>query len=124
MSDSRLVLTFPLTALFNLFVHVLQHPTLPTIDSDINLMYTASGHFSYLEFLSYELNFPLTRELANLARKAVAEGRRKREQSITNTSPSPSTVQPTEESFSTSWPLLYDVSYQLSFYPEPIEIDC
>lgn len=115
MSDSRLVLTFPLTALFNLFVHVLRHPTLPTTESDITLMYTASGHFSYLEFLSPELNFPLTRELANLARKAVSEGRKKSKQLNTNASLSLSRVQPSKEACGTSWPLFYDVSYPLMF---------
>jgi hypothetical protein len=73
-------------------------------------MYTASGHFSYLEFLSPELNFPLTRELANLARKAVAEGRKKSKYPSASMSFSPSGVPALDEAFGTSWPLFYDVS--------------
>jgi hypothetical protein len=34
-----------------------------------------SGHFSYLEFASSEMAFPFAREVANLARLAVAKAR-------------------------------------------------
>ena len=62
---------YPLTSLINLFIHVLQHPTLASVESDIDLMYVVSGHFSYLEFACFEMAFPFTRQIANLARRAV-----------------------------------------------------
>lgn len=73
----RLAFFFPLTALVNLFIHVLQHPEESSVDSDIVLMRIAAGHFSYLEYTIPELSFPLTRDLANLAQVAVYRAREK-----------------------------------------------
>jgi hypothetical protein len=110
----RLVLSFPLTAVFNLFVHVLQHPTLATTDSDINLMYTAAGHYSYLEFLSPDQKFPFVRELANVARKVASEAKVNLRSKLMSTINSPglsttSGLQSLGEPVGTG-PLLYDVS--------------
>lgn len=78
-------------------------------------MYTAAGHFSYLEFLSPHQKFPIVRELANVARKVVSEGKFHSKSKITsmNSSPGSSTtvnrLQSTGEARSTE-PFLYDVS--------------
>lgn len=109
----RLTLTFPLNAVFNLFVQVLQNPTHATTDSDINLIYTAAGHYSYLEYLSPDQKFPFVGELANMARKAVFEAKAslKSKAKCRIESLIPSTIselQPGGEPFGTG-PLLYDV---------------
>jgi len=75
MTSIRLVFIFPLIALINLFIYVLQYPTLPSVEEDIGLMYMVAGHFSYLEFAFTEMTFPFTRDVANLARLAVAKAR-------------------------------------------------
>ncbi|KIW05994.1 uncharacterized protein PV09_03177 [Verruconis gallopava] len=112
-----LVLTFPLNAVLNLFVHVLQQPAFPSIESDINLMYAAAGHYSYLEFLLPDQRFPFVRELANVARKAVSEARANSKSKLKSTNnltiPSSSSVfQSFGESFLTET-LFYD-TFQLS----------
>ncbi|RTE70341.1 hypothetical protein BHE90_015271 [Fusarium euwallaceae] len=68
---------FPLTALINVFIHVLQNPQAASVESDVVLMRLAAGHFSYLEYTIPELSFPLTRDLANLAQVAVRRSREK-----------------------------------------------
>jgi len=77
-------------------------------------MYTAAGHYSYLEFLSPDQNFPFVRELANVARKVVSEAKVNLRSKLTSTinSPGPSTtsgLQSFGEPVETG-PLLYDVS--------------
>ncbi|KAH8650766.1 fungal-specific transcription factor domain-containing protein [Ilyonectria robusta] len=68
---------FPLTALIDVFIHVLQNPQESSVESDIVLMRIAAGHFSYLEFTIPEFSFPLTRDLPNLAQVAVRRSREK-----------------------------------------------
>src|SRR6201999_4598347 len=71
------VFVYPLTALINLFIYVIQHPQHPNAQADITLMYLAAGHFSYLEFAISDMTFPFVRHLANLARSTVSKARDK-----------------------------------------------
>lgn len=66
---------FPLQALISLFVHLLQYPERSTADSDIDLMYTASGHLGYVEFASADLKFPFARDVTNMARMTVSKAK-------------------------------------------------
>ncbi|KAJ3545769.1 hypothetical protein NM208_g2356 [Fusarium decemcellulare] len=68
---------FPLTALIDVFIHVLQNPQESSVESDIALMRIAAGHFSYLEYTIPEFSFPLTRDLPSLAQVAVRRSREK-----------------------------------------------
>lgn len=72
---NRLVVVYPLTALVNLFIHILQNPQSPSIDSDIGLMYLIAGHFSYVEYAVAGRVFPSIGHMANLARLTVNNAR-------------------------------------------------
>lgn len=61
-------MVYPLTALVNLFIYILQNPQSPSIESDIGLMYLIAGHFSYLEYAVADRVFPSIGQMANLAR--------------------------------------------------------
>ncbi|KAJ9616191.1 hypothetical protein H2204_013986 [Knufia peltigerae] len=65
----------PLQAMVSLFVHLLQYPEYATVDSDIALMYTVSGHLGYVEFACADVEFQLAREMANLACMKVSMAR-------------------------------------------------
>ncbi|OQU99364.1 Fungal specific transcription factor domain-containing protein [Cladophialophora immunda] len=68
---------FPLVGLINLFLHVIQHPTLPTANSDISLMDVVVGHFGYMEYASgSELVFKFPRKVVLYAREVVKRARR------------------------------------------------
>ncbi|OAL34609.1 hypothetical protein AYO20_06026 [Fonsecaea nubica] len=68
---------FPLVGLINLFLHVIQHPTLPTANSDISLMDAIVGHFGYMEYASgSELVFKFPRKCVVYAREVVKRARR------------------------------------------------
>jgi len=68
---------FPLVGLINLFLHVIQHPTLPTAHSDISLMDVIVGHFGYMEYVSgSELGFKFPRKIVSYAREVVKRARR------------------------------------------------
>lgn len=82
----RLVFVYPLTALINLFMYVIQNPQHPTVDSDIRLMYLVAGHFSYLEFATFDRSFPFVWHTPNLARLAVS---RMKERSSNNAQDGP-----------------------------------
>ncbi|KIW38530.1 uncharacterized protein PV06_09486 [Exophiala oligosperma] len=70
-------LYFPLVGLINLFLHVIQHPNLPTTNSDISLMDTIVGHFGYLEYASgSELGANVPRKIVSYAREIVKRGGR------------------------------------------------
>jgi hypothetical protein len=75
---------YPLTALINLFIYVLQHPSLPSTESDISLMHQVTGHFSFLEYATTNLSFPFTREIANLARLAVMKAKNRENVNMEN----------------------------------------
>lgn len=77
----RLAVFFPLLALLNLFIFVLQDPSLPSTSSDITLMEMIVGHFSYLEYeTANELRFPFTREIVRLSREVVRRAQSMRNQ--------------------------------------------
>ncbi|OAG35273.1 hypothetical protein AYO21_10544 [Fonsecaea monophora] len=68
---------FPLVGLINLFLHLIQHPTLPTANSDISLMDAIVGHFGYMEYASgSELVFKFPRKCVVYAREVVKRARR------------------------------------------------
>ncbi len=59
-------------ALINLFIHILQNPDLPTVQSDLALMDIGAGHFARLEFATdSEVPITFAKEIAALARAAV-----------------------------------------------------
>lgn len=72
---SSLVYVYPLMALITLLVHVLQYPERQTVASDIQFMDMISGHLSYVDFTSADLEFPFAKDVTNLARLAVSRGR-------------------------------------------------
>ncbi|EXJ76280.1 uncharacterized protein A1O5_00788 [Cladophialophora psammophila CBS 110553] len=68
---------FPLVGLINLFLHVIQHPTLSTANSDISLMDVIVGHFGYMEYATgSELVFKFPRKVVAYAREVVKRARR------------------------------------------------
>jgi hypothetical protein len=69
----RLVFIVPVTALMNLFFYIIQHPTLDTVESDLDSMYRVCGHFNYLEYMSPGIKFSFPREVTNLARLVLAK---------------------------------------------------
>ncbi|KAK6365277.1 hypothetical protein LTS17_011510 [Exophiala oligosperma] len=70
-SPKWLVFTYPLTAFMNLFIYVLQYPTLNTVNADLDALDHVCGHFNYLEYLCPQLSFTFPREVTNLARLVV-----------------------------------------------------
>jgi len=68
----RLAYFGPLYALINLFIHILQHPELPSAQSDLALMDIGAAHFARLEFATdAEISMAFVKEIAALARTAV-----------------------------------------------------
>jgi hypothetical protein len=57
----------------NLFFYIIQHPTLDTVESDLDWMYRVCGHFNYLEYMSPGIKFSFPREVTNLARLCLAK---------------------------------------------------
>jgi hypothetical protein len=57
----------------NLFFYIIQHPTLDTVESDLDWMYRVCGHFNYLEYMSPGIKFSFPREVTNLARLVLAQ---------------------------------------------------
>ncbi|KAK5304001.1 hypothetical protein LTR99_004457 [Exophiala xenobiotica] len=73
-ASTPLLLSFfgPIYALINLFIHTLQNPTHSRVQSDLALMEASAGHFARLQFTTdFEISFPFTRALVELARDAV-----------------------------------------------------
>lgn len=78
---------WPMSALANLFVSVLNSPTSPSAQSDVALLDIAAGHFSHMEYLtSLELGAPISRKVAQLAREAVNKSKR---QTVSRTTSAP-----------------------------------
>jgi hypothetical protein len=69
----RLGFTTPLTAFMNLFFYIVQCPLGETVKADLDCMYCACGHFSYLEYVSPGIKFPFPRQVTNLARSLVVK---------------------------------------------------
>lgn len=74
-SFDSLVYVYPLQALISLFVHLLLYPERASADSDIEALYTVSGHLNFVEFTCADLEFPFAREVTNLARMSVCKAR-------------------------------------------------
>jgi hypothetical protein len=70
-----LVYVFPMTALVSLFVHVLRYPEKASAKADIQFMDMVAGHLGYLEYATTNLEFPIAKEMTNLARRTVAMGK-------------------------------------------------
>lgn len=63
---------YPILSHINLFIYVLKHASLPTVNADVALLDTSAGHFAYMEYItSSELAFPFVRDTAALARTTV-----------------------------------------------------
>lgn len=61
--------------LTNLFINLLKCPTSPTAQSDIALFDVAAGYFGQMAYnTTPDLNHTFARDVATLARKAVAYG--------------------------------------------------
>lgn len=59
-------------SLINLFIHILQHPDISTVQSDLALMDIGAAHFARLEFVTdSEVPIPFAKDIASLARTAV-----------------------------------------------------
>lgn len=64
-----------MSALTQLFVHVLKEPTASTAPGDVALMDIAAGHFARIELAtSMELDLAFVREMVKAARDKVKEG--------------------------------------------------
>jgi hypothetical protein len=73
LSASRLAFYYPMLALINLFICTLQRPLAPSVQSDIALLEMGTGYFAQLEIAtSSALVFPFTRNVAAMARRAIA----------------------------------------------------
>lgn len=72
---SRSVFTYPLTAFMNLFIYILQDPTMATVQSGLDALYQVCGLFSYLEYNIPEMSFTFPREATNLARSVVTKAK-------------------------------------------------
>lgn len=70
-----LLVYYPLVGCMNVFIHVLDQPSLPSVQSDMNLMEMVVGHFGHLGFISAETTFSLPRQMVNLAAAVVKEAR-------------------------------------------------
>ena len=69
---------FPMSGLTNLFVFILNFPSLPSAHADVALLDVAAGHFGHMEYLtSSERGLPFTREVANIARLMLQRIRNK-----------------------------------------------
>jgi hypothetical protein len=75
-SPAWLSFYFPMVGLINLFVSILKYPRSAAAQSDVALLDSAAGHFGHIEFITAnEQAFPFTREVAALARAAVAKAK-------------------------------------------------
>lgn len=59
----------------NLFIYILQYPTLGTVGLDLEAMDRVCGHFSYMEYISSEMAFTFPREATNLARLTATKAK-------------------------------------------------
>lgn len=76
---------FPMSGLINLFIHVLNNPTLPSTQADLALLDIAAAHFSHVEFLtSFGVGSSFARELVQIARSMVENCSRRSPAEIAN----------------------------------------
>jgi hypothetical protein len=67
---------FPFTGMLNLFTYVLNFPSLPSVQSDIDLLDMAAGYFGYLGFSTLShVTVSFAKEIAQWARTAAARSR-------------------------------------------------
>lgn len=72
ISLCRFKLYLPLIGLINLFLHISQHPGFATARSDVLLLETIVGHFSYLEYgTRWELGSTFARKIVGYIRSRV-----------------------------------------------------
>lgn len=65
-----------MVGMINLFLYILQFPTLESVSGDIGLLDAVAGFFGYLEFASSsQISLPVARDITNWARAAVAKAR-------------------------------------------------
>ncbi|KAK2682033.1 Zn(2)-C6 fungal-type DNA-binding domain [Fusarium oxysporum f. sp. vasinfectum] len=72
-TPARLAIYYPLVAVINLFINVLERPTAQSATADVNLIDMMTGTFARLEYAtSGHLNITFPRELADFARGLVS----------------------------------------------------
>ena len=68
----------------NLFIHVLQAPGLPSVESDLLLMELGASHFIRLELITQsQISTPFAKDITRMAR-SVVERAKKAEKQIAN----------------------------------------
>lgn len=71
-TPSWLTFYYPIYAVINLFISVVNNPSLPSATSDLGLLDVCAGHFGFMEFLtSSRVSISLPRDAANVASKIV-----------------------------------------------------
>ncbi|KAL2061084.1 hypothetical protein VTL71DRAFT_9136 [Oculimacula yallundae] len=72
-TPTRLAIYYPLVAVINLFIYVLERPAAPSATADINLIDIMTGNFARLDHATNgHLNITFPRELADFARGLVS----------------------------------------------------
>ncbi|KAH0828549.1 putative fungal specific transcription factor [Fonsecaea pedrosoi] len=67
-----LAFSAPIQAVIDLFIHILQAPESPTVQSDLSLLDIGAGHFARVEFATNsEISTSFVKQLASFARVAV-----------------------------------------------------
>ncbi|OBS16750.1 hypothetical protein FPOA_12649, partial [Fusarium poae] len=75
-TPTRLAIYYPLVAVTNLFINVLENPTAQSVTADVNLIDMMTGTFARLEYAtSGHLNITFPRELADFARGLLSRVR-------------------------------------------------
>ena len=76
LPDFRLAYYIPIYALINLFIHILQAPGLPSVQSDALLMEIGASHFLRVELVSESQIFtPFVKDIARMARNVIERPR-------------------------------------------------
>lgn len=72
----RLAFFGPIYAVINLFIHILQNPNSPTIQSDLLLLDIGATHFTHLQLATdSEMAIPFAKDITAFARSAVQYAR-------------------------------------------------
>ena len=67
----------------NLFIHILQAPSLPTVDSDLLLMEIGASHFIRLELITQsQISTPFAKDITRMARSVVERARNSEKQVV------------------------------------------
>lgn len=83
MTASSLAYYTPIYALMNLFIHILQDPNQPSVESDLLLMEIGVGHFMRLELLTgFQTFTPFVKDISQMSRNAVEQARRAEKENI------------------------------------------